>query len=237
MNAFQYFAPNTLGISKAWWGKSRDEYNALGSAKLVGAPIDSAVQARQHVVRRIVDDVHAAVDDDQHATALFRALNHHKLRDYAGRIYQTFLSESVQIGLHALNGMQELVRLITEGANPRDCSRDCLAFLQMIALCLTKGIDKNKSITQRSVFRNVFHSLGRQVTRRLMAKAENKQKRMEEESLRDFKVIESDAKRSKYTEEDIIGMRKYLCSHKYARDSPNAKDSIDQRDMYGKSCY
>ena len=57
---------------------------------------------------------------------------------------------------------------------------------------------------------------------------------MEEESLSDFKVVENEAKRCKYTEEDIIGMRKYLCSHKYTRESPNAKDSIDQRDMYGK---
>ena len=58
------------------------------------------------------------------------------------------------------------------------------------------------------------------------------QKRMEDESLSDFKVVEGEAKRWKYMEEDINGMREYLCSHKHTRNSPNAKDSIDQKDMY-----
>ena len=67
-----------------------------------------------------------------------------------------------------------------------------------------------------------------------MKKVENKQKRMEEDSLQGFKVVENDAKRSKYTEDDIVGMRRYLCNHKHTRQSPNANDSIDERDMYGK---
>ena len=121
-----------------------------------------------------------------------------------------------------------------EGAYARGRSRQCHAVLQMIVMCLTKGVDKNDSISHRSIFRNVFESPGRQVTQDLMEKADEKQKRMEEESLSDFKVVKNKAKKSKYTEDDIIGMRKYLCSHKYTRESPNAKDSIDQRDMYGK---
>ena len=67
-----------------------------------------------------------------------------------------------------------------------------------------------------------------------MKKAGKNRKRMEDESLSNFRVVEDEAKRFKYTEEDIIGMREYLSSHKHTRDSLNAKDSIDQRDMYGK---
>ena len=58
-------------------------------------PEVSARAARRKAVCRIVDAVYAAGDDDQRATALYHALNHHKLRDYAGQIYKMFISESV----------------------------------------------------------------------------------------------------------------------------------------------
>ena len=136
MNAFNYFAPNTPGIPEAWWGKSREDYNATTATKSNGTKynatiatksngttLDSATRARQRAVLYLVDALHAAGDEDQRALALYHFLNHHKIRDYVGRIYRSFVSESVQAGLHALNGMQELVRLVTEGAKARGRSR------------------------------------------------------------------------------------------------------------------
>ena len=79
------------------------------ATKLNGTALNSAVHARRRAVLKIVDAAHAAGDKNQRALALYYALNHHKLRGYVGRIYRLFISESVQVGLHALNGMQELV--------------------------------------------------------------------------------------------------------------------------------
>ena len=234
MNAFYFFAPDTPGIPKSWWGKSREKYSASLATKSNVPALESAGRARRRAVLRIVDAAHAAGGEDQRALALYHALNHHKLRDYVGRIYRSFISESVQVGLHALNGMQELVRVITEGASGQGRSQNFRAFLQTIAMCLTKGAGEHGSVSHRPIFRNVFGSLGRWSTRRLIEKGGKKRKRMEEESLQDFKLVEEEAERCKYTEEDIIGMRKYLCSHKHTRASPNAKDSIDERDMYGR---
>ena len=186
MNAFNFIAPNTRGIPKARWGKSREEYSATIATKSNGTTLDAATQVRRHAVLRIVDALHAAGGEDQRALALYHFLNHYKIRDYVGRMYRSFVSESMQIGLHALNGMHELVWLITEGTNAQGRSRQCRAFLQLIAMCLTKGADGPDSVSQRSIFRNMCGSLGLRETQRLMETAGKKRKRMEEESFGGF---------------------------------------------------
>ena len=156
MNAFKYFSPNTPGIPKEWWGKCRDEYKeyklSLGAAASGEGQEGSATKARGHAVLRIVRVVQAAGDHDQRATALYHALNHNKLRGYVGSIYRTFLSESVQVGLHTVNSLQELVRMIAEGADKGGRSKQCRVFLQMIVMSLVKGIDENDNVSHRSIF-------------------------------------------------------------------------------------
>ena len=67
--------------------------------------------------------------------------------------------------------------------------------LQIIAMCLVKHVDDNENVLHRSIFCTVFKSLGRWVTQRLMTKAGKKRKRMEDEDLREFRVVDANAKR------------------------------------------
>ena len=115
-DAFNYFAPNTPGVPQEWWGKSRNDYKLSKGVCTSNAEMRlSATAARRHAVRRIVKAVEEAGDEDQRASALFHALNHYKLRNYVGRICRTFHTEAVQVGLQAITGMEELVRMLTQG--------------------------------------------------------------------------------------------------------------------------
>ena len=46
--------------------------------------------------------------------------------------------------------------------------------------------------------------------------------------------MEVEAKRWKYNEYDFVELRKYMCDNRYTKDSPNVKDTVNARDIYGK---
>ena len=123
--------------------------------------------------------------------------------------------------------------MITQGMDRGGHSKQCLSMLQMIAMCLVKRVDDNENVLHRSIFRTVFKSLGRWVTQRLMTKAGKKRKRMEDEDLREFRVVDANAKRGKYDEPEIVKLQKYMCDNRYTRTSPMTKHTIDKRDIYG----
>ena len=105
-DAFNFFAPNTPGVPQKWWGKSQKDYQLSKGVRTSNANVmELATKARRHTVRRIVQAVEDARDNNQQALALFHALNHHKLRNYVGRIYREFHTETVQVGVHAVTGM------------------------------------------------------------------------------------------------------------------------------------
>ena len=106
--------------------------------------------------------------------------------------------------------------------------------MQMIAMCLADGIDDNQNISRRSIYRTIFKSLSYGATQRLLNKASKKRKRMEEEDLSEFLAVDHEKRRSKYDDADILSLRKWMCNNRYTRESPNTKDTIDERDMYGK---
>jgi len=54
----------------------------------------------------------------------------------------------------------------------------------------------------------------------LLKRAGIKRKRFNEEDLKQFSMVDEEKKRWKYTEEDIIGLRKYMVNNIYTRQSP-----------------
>ena len=52
--------------------------------------------------------------------------------------------------------------------------------------------------------------------------------------MHEFRCVEEEARRSKYSVEDIIALRKYMCNNRYTKDSPNEEDTVRARDIYGE---
>ena len=146
-------------------------------------------------MRRIIEAVEEAGDEDQRASALFHALNHHKLGNYVGTICRTFRTETVPVGLQAVTGMEELVRMLTQERDRGGRSKQCNFMLQMIVICLVKGVDENENVLHWSIFFTVFQPLGRWATQRLMINAGKKRKRMTDQNWREFRAVDNDAKR------------------------------------------
>ena len=235
-NAFHYHRPDHGGVPKEWMSKRRaDHHAAMGN--ITFNEEESALQARQGAVREIVMALLKSKDEDQVALSLLHFLHHPQVKPFLGRIWSTYHSEAVQVGLHALQGMESIVRMVVEGRTNGGRTRQCRSLLSIIGMCLANRLgDDDCDISKEALYRTVFKSVSRVSARRLMKKAGQKRKRFEEEELREFRCVDEEAKRWKYNESDIVELRKYMCNNRYTKDSPNTKDTVKARDIYGELC-
>ena len=183
-------------------------------------------------MRGIVDAVQSVGDEDQIALALMGALEHPEIRPYMGRIVGSFNTEAAKVGLRAVDGMKSLVDLLAGKRATGGRSKQCRALLIAIAMCVTHELDDK--VSKEAVIRQIFPAISRAAAQRLLKTAGKKRKRLEEEELYDFRMVDEERKRWKYTDEIILNLRHYMCNNIYTRDSPNSKDTIRERDMYGK---
>lgn len=228
LNAFGYYSHKST-VQPEWRGKSRAECNADNPNYNAD---DNAGRAKRRAVRGIVDAVQSVGDEDQIALALMGALEHPEIRPYMGRIVGSFNTEAAKVGLRAVDGMKSLVDLVAGKRATGGRSKQCRALLIAIAMCVTHELDDK--VSKEAVIRQIFPAISRAAAQRLLKTAGKKRKRLEEEELYDFRMVDEERKRWKYTDEIILNLRHYMCNNIYTRDSPNSKDTIRERDTYGK---
>jgi len=70
-----------------------------------------------------------------------------------------------------------------------------------------------------------------------MKKSGEKRKRFEMEEMSEFRMVEEEEERCKYTDKEKHDVREWMCKHLYTRMSPNKKDTIRQRDLNSKYLF
>ena len=126
-----------------------------------------------------------------------------------------------------------MVRKVTEGKDIVGGSKDCRGLLVLISMILAKELDANDGLTREAIYRTALSPMTRQFAHRLLEDGVEKVKRFDKEDLRDFCAVDQDAKRWKYTKKEIHDLRKYMSTNRYCRDSPNKKDTINERNILG----
>jgi hypothetical protein len=234
LDAFDNFPPSGNAVGTARGGKNREEYHReMGDTDY--DPKDGSIQARNRAVRKVVKEVLAAGDDDQIALTVMWTLDHPSVKPYLNRIARSYYSEEVIVGLHAVQGMESVVRRVVEGKDDGGRSKDCRALLVMVGMCLSKGIEEDDAVTKRAVWRTVLSSMTKLSADRLLKEGAKKLKSFESADLRLFCAVDKDATRWKYSHNEIIELREWMVSSNRCRDSPNEKDVICERDIFGMS--
>jgi hypothetical protein len=146
------------------------------------------------------------------------------------------ISEKASVSAQAADGMATLVERVAQNRGSGGRSREVRSLLQTILMCVmrTKGED---SVSKEAIRRQILPSLSIKAAHRLMKKAGEKRKRFMELDLSEFKIVEEEEKRWKYSTEEIEDLRRWMCDNLYTRKSPNAKDTIRKRDLNGKYVY
>ena len=233
LDAFANFRPSG-NMKKDRWGKNRDEYHRL-TGDLSYNPAQGSIQARQHAVKKLVDNILDSGDEDQIALTLMLALNHYSVKPFLNRIASSYHSEEVCVGLHAVQSMKSMVEKVTEGRDSGGRSRECRALLVTISMILAKGLDDNGSVTKEAIYRTALSAMTRRSAKRLLKAGIKKNECFNNGDLRDFCAVDKDAKRWKYKEVDILNLRTYMTTNMYCPNSPNEKDTINERNIYGTS--
>ena len=221
-------------MKRECWGKNREEYHRL-MGDLSYDPAQGSIQARQHAVKKLVDNILDSGDGDQIALTLMLALNHYSVKPFLNRIASSYHSEEVCVGLHAVQSMKSMVQKVTEGRDSGGRSRECRALLVTISMILAKELDVNDSVTKEAIYRTALSAMTRQAAQRLLDVGIEKNECSDNGDLRHFCAVDKDAKRWKYNEKDIHNLRTYMTTNMYCRNSPNEKDTINERDIYGTS--
>ena len=140
------------------------------------------------------------------------------------------------MGQVAIEGMRFIADRIAEQNSEGGRRKECRALLQAIGMCLA-GSAAGKDVSKEAIRKTVFESFPRMTGLRILKNAGKKRKRFEAEALTEFRMVEEDELRWKYTEEEIKNLRAYMCDNLYTRNSPNAKDTLRERDINGKSKF
>ena len=139
------------------------------------------------------------------------------------------------VGVHAVKGMEDIVRKVYEGRANGGRSKECRALLSIIGMCLADGLDDdNCSVSKEGVYRTVFKSLPRRTARRLLKKSKNKKNKLQQKEMQEFRCVAEEARRSKFTDEDYIALREYMCNNMYTRDSPDEDATVRARTVHGE---
>ena len=162
-------------------------------------------------------------------------IDHKLIKPYLDRIVSSYYSEEVTVGLHAIRGIESLVRVVTEGRDTGGRSKTCRALLRIVSMCLSKGLDDDSCVSRGAIYRHAFPSMTTTSARRLLTEGEKKRKKFEEGCLRDFRAVDKDAKRWKYSEQEIHELREWMTTNRECLHSPNEKDHIRERDLFGAS--
>lgn len=142
-----------------------------------------------------------AGDDDQITLALRDALAHPDIRPYYERIVGEQNIEAARVGLHAVQGMKALVDMVAQNKGSGGRSKQCRSLLQAIVMCLMGNIED--PVAKEAIRRQILPGLSKGASIRLMKKAGEKRKRLEDEELSQFKIVEEEEDRSKYKDGEI----------------------------------
>ena len=97
-----------------------------------------------------------------------------------------------------------------------------------------KDSKRDEDVSKTAISRQLLGSFSRPARRQLLKRAGIKRKRFNEEDLKQFSMVYEEKKRWKYTEEDIIGLRKYMVNNIFTRQSPMKNDTLFERDYNGE---
>ena len=191
---------------------------------------EAADRAKQRAVANSRKTILNAGDDDQQITlALQGVLDDPSIRPYYHRIIGNRNSEAAQVGIQAVQGMRTLVDIVAKNEGSGGRSKQCRSLLQTIVMCLMSGVED--PVSKNAILRQILPSLSRGAAYRLMDKAGEKRKRLEAEELSEFKMVEEEENRCKYTFYEKEALINWMCDNLYTRQSPNAKDTIRKRDI------
>ena len=192
---------------------------------------ESSDRAKTRAVSRNVNSILEAGDDDQIALGLRETINHPQIRPYATRVWGQIVSEEASVGLRAVQCMREMTNKIADSKNNGMLSKTCRSFLDAIGMCLTKGDNTDKG-TIRAIERQILPAFSHGAAQRILRKAGKKRKRLDQEGLSQFSIVQEEEERNKYSPDEKEELREWMVSNIYTRDSPMKDDTVMKRDVY-----
>lgn len=102
-------------------------------------------------------------------------------------------------------------------------------------MILAKELDVNDGVTKAAIYRTALSPMNWRAAQRPMEDGCEKIKSFHNKELRNFCAVERNAKRWKYKENNIHELQKYMTANRYRRDSPNEKNTINERHVFGVS--
>ena len=105
--------------------------------------------------------------------------------------------------------------------------------LTFVSMFLVHDLDNESAVSKYLLYCTVYDSMTRQSAQCWVTAGQEKLKRFNEDDLKDFTAVDKEARSCTYTEADIHAMRAWMVDNKATLDSPNEKDTIRARDIYG----
>ena len=191
-------------------------------------------KAKSRQVKKIVDQIKEAGDDDQITLALRDTLRHSEIKPYADRIWGSVFSEVSVIGRRAIVGMRDIANIIATTKNKGMLSQECRAILSTLGMSVMKGDESDKkNRLQGAIIRQFLPSYSDGAARRILIKSCKKRKRLDTEELSKFCIIEKELLRCKYKPEEIELLRSWMVKNIHTRQSPMKNDMIQKRNIHG----
>ena len=95
-------------------------------------------------MKKIVDQIKEASDDDQITLVLQDTLCHSEIKPFADRIWGSVFSEVSVIGRRAIVGMRDIANRIATTMNKGMLSQECRAILSTLGMSVMKGDESDK---------------------------------------------------------------------------------------------
>ena len=104
------------------------------------------------------------------------------------------------------------------------------SFMSNMLMCATRG---GGTVSQNAIGRQLVPDFSEGARKRIIRKAGLKRKQFDKDDLGQFSLVDHEAKRWKYKDDEINKLREYMLDNPYTRDSPQQNDTVYKRDYIG----
>ena len=169
-------------------------------------------------------------DKDQIALTLHDTVAAPEMREHSERVFGEAFSEEAMVGRVLVRGIRAITGKIATAKKKGMLPLSLRSFMSNMLMCATRG---GGTVSQNAIGRQLVPDFSEGARKRIIRKAGLKRKKFDEDDLGQFSLVDHEAKRWKYKDDEINKLREYMLDNPYTRDSPQQNDTVYKRDYIG----